>query len=175
MPPSPEFRDALRFIRIAEIFRNRKAKDRHQSDRHIRVTGKIKINLKHKCQYSKPCGNSRQLRRIIPGHSLKDHSRLIGKQYFFSKSAHKPHDAVTDTFDITFALPKLHRDIRKTHDRPCDQLRKCRNISSKIDRISLSFCLSTVNIDRVGHGLKRIKRNTDRQCKFSCIFKYRQK
>ena len=43
------------------------------------------------------------------------------------------------------------------HDRTCDQLRKHRDICSKGDEILLHLRLSTVDFDRVGHRLKRIK------------------
>ena len=45
MPSAPEFTDTLRHIRIIEIFREMETEHLTQTDRHIRITGKIKIDL----------------------------------------------------------------------------------------------------------------------------------
>ena len=60
---------------------------------------------------------------------------------------------------------QLFCDILKTDDRPRDQLWKQRNIGSKRNKILLHFSIPTIHIDRIGHRLKGIKRNTDWQCK----------
>ena len=46
MPPSPEFRNALGHIRIIKILQKMKAEHPAQTDSHIGISGKIKIDLK---------------------------------------------------------------------------------------------------------------------------------
>ena len=58
---------------------------------------------------------------------------------------------------------KLRPDIRIPHDRSRDKLRKHRNIQCQIDRIFLDHFFIPVHIDAIGHSLKRIKRNSNRQ------------
>ena len=56
MPAPPKLRNALRDIGIVKVFKKMEAKHPPQADCHIRITGKIKINLERKGEQTDPCG-----------------------------------------------------------------------------------------------------------------------
>lgn len=56
----------------------------------------------------------------------------------------------------------FHRFI--LHNRSCDQLRKQGYIGRKCKDVFLCCNLPAININRIGHCLKGIKRNSNRKC-----------
>ena len=56
VPPTPELRHRFGNIRIVEVFREAKAENFAESDRHIAVAGKIEIQLDNVHKAAKPCG-----------------------------------------------------------------------------------------------------------------------
>lgn len=93
MPAPPKFGNAFGFIRIAEIFRKRKSKHLAKSDRHIRIAGKIKINLQRKSRAPNPCRSRGQAAGIPCGNFIPDGTDLVGNQHFFAHPGAKPQDA----------------------------------------------------------------------------------
>ncbi len=83
MPPPPKFRNAKGTIRITEIFREPKTKQLSQSDRHIAVTGKIKIDLQCKTDCIQPVKQRRLFFRS-PKYAAK-FPKLVRKQNLFGQ------------------------------------------------------------------------------------------
>ena len=61
------------------------------------------------------------------------------------------------------SFPDLIRNSLVTHDRTCNKLREERNIEGGVAGIFLHLAVASINVDNVGHCLKRKERNTDRQ------------
>ena len=61
VPAPPELGDTFSHIWEIKILQEMEPKHASQTDGHIRITGKVKINLEAVCNGSKPCGCSRQL------------------------------------------------------------------------------------------------------------------
>lgn len=47
MPSSPELGCRGRYIRIIEVFHKTEAEHMTQTDRHVRISGKVEINMQH--------------------------------------------------------------------------------------------------------------------------------
>ena len=157
VPAPPELRNTLRNIRIIEILQKMEAEHFSKADRHIRIGRKVKIKLKRIGCQSHPCG---QHRKLCAGHrpnGIPERTRIVRQQHFFTKADHKAVNALCELLRCLLPRAQLLIDRLVLHDRTCDQLRKHRDIRSKGDEILLHLRLSTVDVDRVGHRLKRIK------------------
>ena len=150
---------------MVKIFRKMKAKHLPQTDRHIRIARKIKIDLKGKRHCSQPRQRHAHIRAAKPFDLIPEYTDLIRQQHFFCQTEQKPLQAMGDTKSCRLPRVHLFLHILITHNRSRDQLWKQAHIHSKRNDIVLRHRLSPVHINRVGHRLERIKRDTDRQCK----------
>ena len=163
MPPAPEIRDAFRCVGITEILRKMKAHHRSQSHGHIRIAGKIKVNLHAKRQNPQPHHQNgtlgiRNARNLCP-----QSARGIGNQHLLAQTHGKQKHSPGKSGEVLSPLPQFLCDGVIPHDRPGDQLGKHGDIGSEINDILLWSGLFPVYIDSIRHGLKRIKGNTDRK------------
>ena len=55
VPSSPEFRDTFRHIGIKKVLFKFKTEHLPKTDRHIRISAEIKVDLERICRTSKPC------------------------------------------------------------------------------------------------------------------------
>ena len=161
MPAPPEFRNAARAIGMVEVFEEVKAEHFSQTDRHIRVAGKVKIDLKGKCDDPKPRRNYGQF--AVAGNGAPQKPDIIGKQNFLSQSADEALDTFTEFVKGVGALVNLVDNGLIAHDRSGNKLRKQGDICPKGNDIFLYLGIAPIDIYRVAHRLEGIKGNTDRQ------------
>ena len=64
VPPPPEIRNALRAVGVVEVFKEVKAEQLPEADRHIRIAGKVEIDLKREGKDPEPRGDDRQVARL---------------------------------------------------------------------------------------------------------------
>ena len=85
VPAPPKIRDTVGNVGIVEIFKEMKAEYPAHADRHIGVTGKIKVYLERKADYAEPRADCRKLvvRRFV-AHFPK-RARRVRKQHLFAK------------------------------------------------------------------------------------------
>ena len=149
MPPAPEIGDALRRIGIPEILREMKAHHRAQPHGHIRITGKIKVDLHAERQNPHPHHQDgplciRNTRNLRPQRSYG-----IGDQYLLSQAHGKQKDSPGKSGKVLSPLPQFLCNGVIPHDWSRDQLGKHGNIGAKIDDILLRAGLLPVDVDRV--------------------------
>ena len=168
MPSSPEIRDAFRRIRIIKVLHKLKSQHLSETDRHIRISAEVKINLHRIGKTSDPGSQHRSLRCAQYCDRLIDTSHVVGDQNFFPKSLQKPHHTVAEFPDRHRPFHQLLFHVRIPHDRSRDQLREHRHICAECDRIVLCLYFSAVNVDHIGHRLECVKRDPDRQRKL-CV------
>ena len=65
MLATPEFRCGFGYVRIIEIFFKLKAEHFSQADCHVRISGKVKINLEGESGNGKPCTENGQISAVI--------------------------------------------------------------------------------------------------------------
>ena len=147
MPSSPEFRDTSRNIRIIKVFRKPEAENAPESDCHIAVTGKVKIDLKRTGDRIKPEEQNRFFSRIFErGHQL---GKDIRNQNLLGKTDREPSYAVSGVFHAVRSVFKLRGNIRIAYNGSGDKLREHGNIQSEINIVSLRRHVSPVYIDRI--------------------------
>ena len=91
MPSPPEFSDTLGNVRIVKVLFKIKSEHFPQSDRHIRITAEIKINLECIGKYPDPRRKDRQISCRHLRNFFKNFSHSIGKDSFLGKSHDKIH------------------------------------------------------------------------------------
>ena len=84
MPAPPEFRDALRDVRIIEVLQKLKAEHPPETDGHIRVAGKIKVELERKGERAEPRSGKAQLRSS--GIDIPERADVVGEQYLLPET-----------------------------------------------------------------------------------------
>ena len=165
MPASPEFAHRCCDIRMVKVLQKGKPKHFAKSDRHIGITGKIKIDLQRICDRTEPCNRCAHHRKITLHDRICQRSRHIGKDCLLCQTCHKSCYTICKFFCAVCSCIKLQCNILVAHDRSCNKLRKHRNIQCQLTRILLhAFPAVPIHINDIGQSLKRVKGNTDRQC-----------
>ena len=142
---------------MVKVLRKMKTEHLSKSDRHIRIAGKVEIDLERKCQRTQPCQRHTHIRAAKPFDIIPEHTNLVRKQHLFSKSDQKTLQTVCHIRGCLRADIHLALHILITHDRSGNQLWKQAHIHAKRDNVFLRRSLPTVHIDRVRHRLERIK------------------
>ena len=89
MPAAPKFRDRFRNIRIIKILNISEAKHVTKPNRHIGVSGKIKIDLKRISEDTQPCAEHRGFRQIPADQARCNLTRNIGEQHLLAEPVTK--------------------------------------------------------------------------------------
>ena len=163
MPPSPELRDASGNIGIIEVLQEMEAEHFSKTDSHIGIAGEIKVYLEGVGQRTEP---GRRHGKLCHGKGrcrIPEKADIVCQQDFFAHAHNKAVDTFREIIEIFPAFLHLPCDRLILHDRARDELREHGNIGSVADPILLHLRISTVHVDRVGHGLEGEKGNADRQ------------
>ena len=162
MPSAPKLADAAGNIGIIEVLFIGKSHHAAETDRHIRIGGKIEIDLEHIHGRGKPGARNRKL--SAPRQQFLDHlAAEVCKQHLLAQADGKPAHAVRKIRHADAAIGKLRLDIGILHDRARDQLRETGDIQKQQKRIILHRGLAAIHIDRIGQNLEGVKADADRQ------------
>ena len=88
-----------------------KSQNCSQSDRHIRISGKVKIDLERKSDNSKPCHQDTHLIIFQGRYLCPQKSEIVGQKNFFRKSRHKAFRSVADGIQIGTPFLKIFFDL----------------------------------------------------------------
>ncbi len=163
MPPPPEFSYGSGNVRVIEVFKEFKPYHPAQSDGHIRITGKVEIDLESERQNQHPRAERRRLKIERRGVISCDRRHGIGEQYFFCHSRDKASRAVGELVYVFLAAYKLVVYVLISDDRTCDKLWVQRDVGPERDDILLQPRVAAVEVNGVGHDLKGVKGYADRQ------------
>ena len=84
MPAAPEFRDRLRNVGIVEVLQKIESQHLAKSDRHIGVSGEIKVDLEGIADGADPGGEAALLGNGKRRNALIDLTGAVGKQYLLA-------------------------------------------------------------------------------------------
>ena len=152
MPSAPEFGQVIRDIGEVKVLQEVESKHASQTDRHIRVTVEIKIQLESVAERSHP----RHADGIISGGEghIRHFGKHIGQKNLFVEAEKKAHDSLLEVIRRNMTLIDLVHDRGITDDRAGDQLGKQRDIESEIGRVLL--CVNPpVYVHNIAERLKR--------------------
>ena len=100
VPAPPEIHDARGLVRRVEVFRQAKAEHEAKADGHIRIAGKVEVELEGIAERSQPClgpADGKGLFRRIE-HGVGVYGQPVGQQHFFGKTNGEKRKALRHAF-----------------------------------------------------------------------------
>ena len=164
MPAAPEFGNALGQVGIVKVLNEVEAEDATQTDGHIAVAGEVKVDVQHEGNGIHPVEHHRLLAAATE--QLNELAELIGKQNLFSKTNHKPAQAVGKIIPCGLTVVQFPCHIHITDDRAGNQLREQGNVSAEADGIFLGCGIAAVNIDGIAQTLEGVEADANGQRQF---------
>ena len=135
-------------------------------DRHIRVAGKVEIDLECVGDRSHPAEQHGLLiLRRIECH-VRNVSAGIGKDHLFGKTGGETHRACGKIIPGFFPVRQFRCDGIVPHDRARDQLGEQSNIQPHFQRIFFGLHFAPVHIHHIGKRLEGVETDPDGQHNF---------
>ena len=162
VPAAPELGDTLTDIGVVEVFEELEAEHITKTARHIRITGKVEVDLEGIGEDARPRA---QPAVLLTGDDdrLAHGAHLVGDQHLFGETHTEDAHALGEVVERLTAVIQLIGDVLIADDRAGDQLREQRYIGAEGDDVLLHRRFSAIDIDGVGHRLEGIEADTDRQ------------
>ena len=161
MPAPPEVGDAVCQKWIVEVFEKPEAQHPPQTDGHVGIAGKVKIEPKPVRNHTQPRSQHRGGRLNRCG--LPKQPDVVRQQHLFRDAADKTLHARSKQIGRAAAVLQFVRDCLVADDGTRDELWEQGHIRAEIDDIFLRFRFAPVDIDGVTHGLERIETDADGQ------------
>ena len=162
VPPSPELPDRRRDIRIVEVLLEMEPEHEPQSDRHVRISREVEIDLQHVSDCADPGAKAPDLRLRHIKKSVGYHGNVVGDEDLFREAANEAPHALCGILGRLFPVRDLKLDVVIFDDRAGDELREKRHIQHHVERVFLHLAVLAVNINDVTHRLEREERYSDR-------------
>ena len=164
MPPPPEIRNGFGHVGVAEVVREVEPQHPAHPLGHIRVAGKVEINLEGEGEDAEPGRGGRDgARRRHFLHPRPQHADIVGEQHLFGKALGEEERALPDFFQGDGAVFQLRRHIVVADDGPRHQLREHADVGGVVDIAFLHFGVAAVKVDGVGHALEGVEGDADGQ------------
>ena len=161
MPTAPELRDACGDIRIVKVFGKTESENAAEPYRHIRIPGKVEIDVQHICCGVQPIKQHGFL--AVRLEFRHDKRCGICKENLLCKTDGKARNPLRRVGKRGFPVFQTPGDVGIADDGPGYQLRKHRHIHGKIDIIPLCRHVAAIHIYDIAQDLERIKADTYRQ------------
>jgi len=154
MPPPPKISEISGDIGSIEIFEEFEAHHPPQADGHIRISGKVKVNLESIGDGAEPGVRSSEVEITEIEDTIGRESHRIGDEHLLAKAETKAIDPGKKFFTRMYSRCELSGDIMITDDRTGDELGEESHVESKIDETLCRLHLSTVHVYDVADLLK---------------------
>ena len=144
MPPSPEFGDAAGNIGIIKILQKVEAEHPAQTDGHIRIARKVKIDLEGISQQPQPGRQHRHGGGLHTGYALPYPADGIGQQHLFAHTRREAPHPRAEILKALLPLPQLPRHGAHPHNGAGDKLGKQGNIGAEGDDVPLYLHIAAI-------------------------------
>ena len=124
MPPAPKVGEARRQVWSIKVLRKAKAEHPGESDRHVRVAGKVVIDLCGVGDDSKPGELGRERLSLEGKDLIGGVPNHVSDEHLFGESNREEGESVKDIVAAERARTELLLDLVVADDRPSDELRK---------------------------------------------------
>ena len=161
MPSPPEFRDRLRAVRRIEVLREHESEHQAQTDRHVRISTEIEVDLKSIRHRAVPGIETAQVASVERG--VRNLATGIRKQDFFCHAEHEERRAACELLPSQRAFAELVGDVLEPDDRAGDKLREHRNVAGVVDEVRYDLRVAAVDVNHVAHALERVEADAERQ------------
>ena len=164
VPSPPEVRDGIAAIRMVEVFLEMETQAAADADGHIRIAGKIEIDLQGESQQADP-GTGRRKRGQVAGEKLVGHlGKLVGQDHFLAQADDEAETAVGHVLPGDLPLVDFPGNGPVAHDRTGNQLREHRDVQQQVAEAFLRLAFLPVHIHQVGNGLEGVETDADGKC-----------
>ena len=163
MPPPPEFGNARGAIGHLEVLHELESHHSRGTDGHIRVAGKITIDLDGITQSALEKRESIKL--VGRGkYQINLSGYLVGNDELFDSANSELKKATFKSERVSaHFVRKLRQQVFGAIDRSGQELREKGDKQEEIGWSMARFYISPIRLDRIGHALKCEKRNTGRE------------
>ena len=158
MPPTPELRNRTRYVRIIKVLQKTKSEYHPQPDRHVRITAEIVKQLQTVRKRSRPRRQRVKLFHWLRKYLVRYRAQRVGYQHLLRQTDNKSLHTVTDLLKRDFPILYLIRNIVILYYRTRYQLRKQRDVKRQFVQILLYRTVPAVDVQKIRHRLKRVKR-----------------
>ena len=163
VPALPELADVAGDVRQVEVALELVAERVRAADRHVRIAGKVEVDLQRVGHNRQRHG--RRIERQRRREYLIDEHRQVIRQHDLLE--HAPREQVQPAPDggasRAAVLLELRQEVRRLDDRSRDQLRKEGDVQRKAHQVAADGQLAAIDVDRIAQALKGVKRDADRQ------------
>jgi hypothetical protein len=161
VPTPPELGDGSRLVGRVEVLDQHEAEHQRQAHGHVRIAGKIEVDLKGVTNQPEP-----SVVKVFGApckRRVRDVSHRVGEQDFFGHAERQKRDATREFFErvLTHAHLLLERGV--ANDRARDQIWKKRLEAHVVGEAPHRPRVTAIHVDRVAHRLERVERDADWQ------------
>ncbi len=150
-------------IRGAEVGPQSDSQDFGCTDRNIRVTGEITVDLiaeGRRCKHQRRSGDDPRMGID----RIDQRSQAIGHDHLFEQPPSHQLQAVGDTVVIEILeVMQLRQELTGPFDRTGHQLREKNDERGKRPPVPLRLRLPAIHVEHVTHRLNRVKRKAERE------------
>ena len=161
VPPPPEFCDGLRAVRRIEVLCEHESEHQAETDRHVRVTAEVEVNLERIRDRAVPGIETAQVARIERG--VRDLAAGVCQQNLLRHAEHEERSTTREFLPGKRAFAELVGDVLEADDRTCDELREHRNVARVVDEVRHDLRIAAIDVDHVAHALERVEADAERQ------------
>ena len=164
VPALPEIGETDRGIGEAEVILQMEPEAERGADGANGVSREVEKYLSGKREHTDPRIERQQRPAIVEDAIGRAREQRIGEHHFFEKT--QRHQKQTPQEPALLRLRRmleLRKEIARTHDRSCHELRKERNREREIAQRPRRPHHAAVDVERVGEGVKGVERDADGQ------------
>ena len=166
MPSAPEFRSGTCNIGIVEIFEEMEAENFSETYCHIRIAGKVIINLDREHKNAEPDRGGTSCCKVAGKIGFGKLAGNVCDKDFFCKTNEESCCSAPDILEVFTAVVNFHRNVGVSYDRTRNKLGIERNIHEEFHIVMLGFNVAFINVNSIAEGLESIEAYTDWKCKF---------
>ena len=164
MPATPKLRDAAAAVGVAEVLCEVEAEAASQTNRHVAVAREVKENLEREGEDAEPgTGGGEFLHRSVQELS-RNFRELVGEDYLFAQADEKAENPFAQVCGGHVAVVDFSCHEVVAHNGTGNQLREHGDVEQQAAELLLHGCLTAINVNEIGNGLKRVETDADGKC-----------
>ena len=148
MPAPPELGHRAGGVGVAEVFRQMKTEDQPQTDGHVAVAGKVKVDLQGVAEPGQPQGpGAGGVGRGIDGRHQG--GQTVGQKNLLREAAHKAPCAGEGAVPAVLTEEELVCHLPVTHNGTLHQLGEKADIEQKAEKAPLRGGVTALYVDHI--------------------------
>ena len=166
VPPAPEVGDRRGDVRVVEVLVEREPEHAAEADGHVRVPGKVEVDLQRVAGDAGPRGQRTEGPDVHRLDARVHGAERIRQHQLFGKADDEAGHSAGVFVPALFASGQLSLDVPVLDDGARDELREQRDVQCEGQEDLLDADLAGVQVDDVREDLERVERDADRQRQF---------